>query len=226
MGRSNSKQTRTSKRERERRASRAERSGRTVARHPLFVLTTRVPFILLGVAVVLLVGGVFTEVSPALNTLYEDFLGVVLVAAFLAAILIAGVMGAVIMMGWRAGFIGVIFAASVASAGAGAITGDLLWTNLGVGGFALSCVGYYLIGELSGYLPISTAASYGGLAMIPGGLIMAGVGIVSNSQALVLFGFGGAGAAVGVALARWWRKRTAGVSADAVAVRASGAAGE
>jgi hypothetical protein len=194
------------------------------------VLATRAPIALLGVAVVLVIGAAFTEVSPALNTLYEDYIGAVIAGLALAAILIAGVVGAIIMMGWRAGFIGVIFAASVASAGAGAIIGDLLWTNLGIGGFALSCAGYYLIGELSGYLPISTAAGYGGLVMIPGGLIMAGLGIVSGSQALVLFGFGGAGAAIGVALARWWRKRTAGASADeaadAAAVRASGAARE
>ncbi|MGO4690184.1 hypothetical protein [Glaciibacter sp. 2TAF33] len=213
MGRNNSKQTRAGKRERARQGGGGERSGPAVARHPLFVLATRLPMVLLGVAVVLLIGGVFTEVSPALNTVYEDYIGAVMVGAFLAAILIAGVMGAVIMMGWRAGFVGVIFAASVAAAGAGAITGEALWTNLGIGGFALSCVGYYLIGELSGYLPIATKNAYGSLAMIPGGVIMAVVGIVSDTPALVLFGFGGAGAAVGVAGARWWRRRSAGAGA-------------
>jgi hypothetical protein len=206
MGRSNTKQIRVDKRERARRRSGDDRSTRAVARHPLFVLATRAPMVLLGVAVVLLIGGVFTEVSPALNTLYEHYIGAVIAGAALAAILVAGIMGAVIMMGWRAGFIGVIFAASVAAAAGGAITGEALWTNLGIGGFALSCAGYYLIGELSGYLPVKTANAYGGLAMIPGGIIMAVVGIVSDTQALVLFGFGGAGAAVGVGLARWWRR--------------------
>jgi hypothetical protein len=145
-----------------------------------------------------------------------------IIGAVLASILIASVVGAVIMMGWRAGVIGVVFTASIISASAGAFTDDALWTNLGLAGFAVSCVGYYLIGELSGYLPIPTAASYGSIAMIPAGVIMAVVGVVSGNSALLQLGLGGAGAAVGVTLARWYRRRrSSGTSVDEAAVRVS-----
>jgi len=184
-------------------------------------LATRLPMIFIGVVVVLLIPAPFTSGSAALNDLYENYIGALIIAAGLGSILIAGVMGAVIMMGWRAGFIGVIFTASIVSASVGALTDDTLWTNLGMAGFALSCVGYYLIGELSGFLPIPTAASFGSIAIIPAGIIMAVVGVVSDNRSLVLLGLGSAGAAVGVTLARLYRRRKAGMSVDEAAVRAS-----
>ena len=49
------------------------------------VLATRAPIALLGVAVVLVIGAAFTEVSPALNTLYEDYIGAVIAGLALAA---------------------------------------------------------------------------------------------------------------------------------------------
>jgi len=170
-------------------------------------LATRLPMILIGVVVVLLVPAPFTEHFPGLNDLYENYLGAVVVAAGLASILIAGVFGAVIMMGWRAAIVGVVFTTSIGAAGMGAITGDALWTNVGMGGFAISCAGFYLIGELSGYLPIATSASYGSVAMIPGGIIMAVAGMATQNDGLILLGLGGAGAAVGVTLARLYRRR-------------------
>lgn len=178
--------------------------------------------ILVGIVVVLLIPAPFTSNSPVLNDLYTNYIGALIIGAGLGSILIASVLGAVIMMGWRAGFIGVVFTASIVSASAGAFTDDALWTNLGMAGFALSCVGYYLIGELSGFLPIPTAASFGSIAMIPAGIIMAVVGVVSDNSGLLMLGLGGAGAAVGVTLARWYRRRrSAGMSADEAAVRAS-----
>lgn len=182
----------------------------------------RLPLILIGVVVVLLIPAPFTSSSSVLNELYENYFGALIIAAGLGSILIASVMGAVVMMGWRAGIIGVVFTASIISASVGAFTDDALWTNLGLAGFALSCLGYYLIGELSGYLPIPTAASYGSIAMIPAGVIMAVVGVASVNSALLQLGLGGAGAAVGVTLARWYRRRrSAGMSPDEAAVRAS-----
>ena len=167
----------------------------------------RLPMILIGVVVALLVPAPFTSVSPELNYVYENYLGALIVTASLASILIASVVGAVIMMGRRAAIIGVVFTASIGAAGAGALTGDALWTNLGMGGFALSCAGFYLIGELSGYLPISTAESYGSVAMIPGGIVMAVAGMATQNNSLILLGLGGAGAALGVTLARLYRRR-------------------
>ncbi|WP_022891642.1 hypothetical protein [Agromyces subbeticus] len=171
------------------------------------VIATRLPIIVLGVVVALLIPAPFTESSPELNDLYENFLGQVIIVAALTCVLIAGVVGAAVMMGWRAGIIGVIFAASIAAAGAGAVTGDALWTNLGIAGFAASVIGYFFIGELSGYLPMRTARAYGSVAMIPGGVVMGVIGIFSGNQALALIGFGSAAAAVGVTAARWLRTR-------------------
>ena len=176
-------------------------------KHPLMTIATRLPMVLLGVVIVLLIPAPFTSTSPELNDLYMAFLGPVIIVMTLACILIASVAGAAVMMGWRAGIIGVVFFGSIVAAGAGAFTDDPIWTNIGIAGFALSCAGYYFIGELSGYLPIQTRNSYGGVAMIPGGIIMGVVGIAMEHQALVLFGFGAAGAAVGVTLAGLWRRR-------------------
>ncbi|WP_166874062.1 MULTISPECIES: hypothetical protein [unclassified Salinibacterium] len=172
-------------------------------------IATRLPMVLLGVVIVLLIPAPFTSMSSELNDLYEDFLGPVIVVVTLACILIGSVMGAAVMMGWRAGIIGVVFSGSITAAGVGALTDEPIWTNIGIAGFAVSCAGYYFIGELSGYLPVKTREAYGGVAMIPGGIIMGVVGIAMGNQTLVLFGFGAAGAALGVTLARLWRRRRA-----------------
>ena len=205
---------RADQKKRAQQAHRGERAtASTAPMHPLMKIATRVPMVLLGVVIVLLIPAPFTTRSPELNTLYEVFLGPVIIVAALASILVASVMGAAVMMGWRAGIIGVVFAGSIAAAGAGAFTGDQTWTIIGIVGFAVSCAGYYFIGELSGYLPITTRASYGGLAMIPGGIIMGAIGIALEDQAMVLFGFGAASAALGVTLARLWRRRPAKTAA-------------
>jgi hypothetical protein len=194
-------------------------------RHPLMRLAMRLPLILIGVVVVLLIPAPFTEDSPELNDLYENYIGPIIIGAVLASILISSVVGAMIMMGWRAAIVGVVFTASITSAGAAAFTGDALWTNVGMGGFAISCFGYYLIGELSGYLPIPTAAAYGSVAMIPGGIIMAVIGAVSETDALILLGLGGAGAATGVAVARWYRRgKLAAAASTGAGVPAGGTA--
>lgn len=185
----------------------------TEPKHPLMVIATRLPMVLLGVVIVLLIPAPFTSMSRELNDLYMDVLGPVIVVVLLACVLVASVAGAAVMMGWRAGIIGVIFFGSITAAGIGALTENPIWTNLGIVGFALSCAGYYFIGELSGYLPIKTRNSYGGVAMIPGGIIMGVAGIAMEHQALALFGFGAAGAAVGVTLAGLWRRRRARTAA-------------
>jgi hypothetical protein len=176
-------------------------------------IATRLPMVLLGVVVALMIPAPFTTRSRELNALYENFLGPVIIVAALACVLVASVMGAAVMMGWRAGIIGVVFSGSITAAGVGVLTEDPTWTNIGLVGFVLSCAGYYFIGELSGYLPIQTRNAYGGVAMIPGGIIMGAVGIAMETQTLVLFGFGAAGAAAGVTLARLWRRRRARASA-------------
>jgi hypothetical protein len=176
-------------------------------KHPLMKIATRLPMWLLGVVIVLMIPAPFTSSSPELNDLYENFLGPVIIAAALACVLVASVMGAAVMMGWKAGIIGVVFACSISAAGIGAFADEPIWTTIGIVGFAVSCAGYYFIGDLSAYLPVATRDSYGGVAMIPGGIIMGTVGIILSSQVLVLFGFGAAGAALGVTLARLWRAR-------------------
>lgn len=192
----------------------AKREESTAApKHPLMKIATRLPMVLISVVIVLLIPAPFTSMSRELNDLYTAFLGPVIVVVVLACILVASVAGAAVMMGWRAGIIGVVFFGSIVAAGAGALTGDPIWTNIGIAGFALSCAGYYFIGELSGYLPIQTRNSYGGVAMIPGGIIMGGAGIAMEHQALVLFGFGAAGTAVGVTVAGLWRRRRARAAA-------------
>jgi hypothetical protein len=170
-------------------------------------IATRLPMVLLGVVIVLMIPAPFTTRSPELNALYENFLGPVIIVAALACILIASVMGAAVMMGWKAGVVGVVFAGSITSASLGALTEDPVWTIIGIVGFAISCSGYYFIGELSGYLPVKTRAGYGSVAMIPGGIIMGVVGVAMGTPPLVLFGFGAAGAAIGVTAARLWRMR-------------------
>jgi hypothetical protein len=174
-------------------------------KHPLMKIATRLPMVLLGVIIVLIIPAPFTSGSPELNALYENFLGPAIIAATLACVLVASIAGAAVMMGWRAGIIGVVFAGSITAASLGAVTADPVWTIIGTVGFAVSCAGYYFIGDLSGYLPGATRASYGAVAMIPGGIIMGSVGIAMGTPSLALFGFGAAGAAIGVAAARLWR---------------------
>jgi hypothetical protein len=177
-------------------------------------IATRLPMVLLGVVIVLMIPAPFTTRSPELNELYENFLGPVIIVAALGSVLVAAVMGAAVMMGWRAGIIGVVFAGSITAAGVGVVTDEPAWTMIGIVGFVISCAGYYFIGELSGYLPVKTRAAYGGVAMIPGGIIMGAIGLAMANQALILFGFGAAGAAVGVTLARLWRRRRARAAAS------------
>ena len=162
--------------------------------------------VLLGVVIALLIPAPFTSTSRWLSDLYENFLGPLMVAAAIACVLSASVLGAVVMMGWRAGIVGVVFTASMTAASAGALTEDAMWMNIGFVGFVLSCAGYFFIGDLSGYLPLATRAAYGAVAMIPGGIIIGIIGIATESTPVTLFGFCGAGAATGVALAQGWRR--------------------